>query len=201
MTVAGAARSGLAAAELLAGRGADVTLSDTRADVPGTDRLRALASGSSSADTRPSTFTAADLIVLSPGVPLEQPAVVAARDHGVPVIAEIELASRWLQGRVIAITGTKGKSTTTALTGRMLGDRRIQGDRRRQHRRAAERAGVRFDARTRCTSSRPAAFSSSDRHVPSMDCRDAELLAGSPRSPSGRRRVRTREGENLRKPG
>jgi UDP-N-acetylmuramoylalanine--D-glutamate ligase len=58
--------------------------------------------------------------VLSPGVPLEQPAVVAARDRGVPVIAEIELASRWLQGRVIAITGTKGKSTTTALTGRML---------------------------------------------------------------------------------
>ena len=44
----------------------------------------------------------------------------AARAKGVPVIAEIELASRWLQGRVIAITGTKGKSTTTALTGRML---------------------------------------------------------------------------------
>ena len=44
----------------------------------------------------------------------------AARARGVPVIAEIELASRWLQGRVIAITGTKGKSTTTALTGRML---------------------------------------------------------------------------------
>ena len=44
----------------------------------------------------------------------------AARERGVPVIAEIELASRWLQGRVIAITGTKGKSTTTALTGRML---------------------------------------------------------------------------------
>src|SRR5205823_10193364 len=46
--------------------------------------------------------------------------VQAARERGVPVIAEIELASRWLQGRLIAITGTKGKSTTTALTGRML---------------------------------------------------------------------------------
>src|SRR5262245_55380990 len=66
------------------------------------------------------TFTSADLVVLSPGVPTEQPAVAAARERGVPVIAEIELASRWLQGRVIAITGTKGKSTTTALTGRML---------------------------------------------------------------------------------
>ena len=43
-----------------------------------------------------------------------------ARSAGVPVIGEVELASRWLKGRVIAITGTKGKSTTTALTGRML---------------------------------------------------------------------------------
>ena len=66
------------------------------------------------------TFTGADLVVLSPGVPPQQPVITAARDHGVPVIGEIELAYRWLQGRVIAITGTKGKSTTTALTGRML---------------------------------------------------------------------------------
>src|SRR4029077_7403055 len=66
------------------------------------------------------TFTSADLVVLSPGVPPETPAIQAARAARVPVIAEIELASRWLQGRVIAITGTKGKSTTTALTGRML---------------------------------------------------------------------------------
>jgi UDP-N-acetylmuramoylalanine--D-glutamate ligase len=66
------------------------------------------------------SFTRADLVVLSPGVPPDLPAVQAAGDRGVAVIAEIELASRWLQGRVIAITGTKGKSTTTALTGRML---------------------------------------------------------------------------------
>ena len=46
--------------------------------------------------------------------------VAAARDAGVPVIGELELASRWLRGRVVAITGTKGKSTTTTLTGRML---------------------------------------------------------------------------------
>src|SRR5262245_10481338 len=69
---------------------------------------------------RMDTFERADLVVLSPGVPPEQPPIEAARARGVPVIAEIELASRWLKGRVIAITGTKGKSTTTALTGRIL---------------------------------------------------------------------------------
>ena len=120
VTVAGAARSGLAAAELLAWRGAQVTLSDTRTDVPESARLRARNIRVELGGHRTDTFTTADLIVLSPGVAIEQPAVVAARRRGVPVIAEIELASRWLQGRVIAITGTKGKSTTTALTGRML---------------------------------------------------------------------------------
>jgi UDP-N-acetylmuramoylalanine--D-glutamate ligase len=120
VTVAGAARSGLAAAELLARRGARVTLSDSRADLPEAASLRrrgiALELGGHTRDT----FTSADLVVLSPGVPPEQEFVEAARERGIPVIAEIELAARWLRGRVIAITGTKGKSTTTALTGRML---------------------------------------------------------------------------------
>jgi UDP-N-acetylmuramoylalanine--D-glutamate ligase len=56
----------------------------------------------------------------------------------VPIIGELELASRWLRGRVIAITGTKGKSTTTTLIGRML-QAAVRRARRRQHRRAAER--------------------------------------------------------------
>jgi UDP-N-acetylmuramoylalanine--D-glutamate ligase len=120
VTVVGAARSGIAAAELLAQRGAFVTLSDVRADVPETAPLRDLGVTLELGAHRIETFTDADLIVLSPGVPPEQPAIQSARAKGVPVIAEIELASRWLQGRVIAITGTKGKSTTTALTGRML---------------------------------------------------------------------------------
>jgi UDP-N-acetylmuramoylalanine--D-glutamate ligase len=120
VTVAGAARSGLAAAELLARRGARVTLSDSRADLPEADRLRGLGIALELGGHTRETFTSAELVVLSPGVPPEQDAVQAARDRGIPVIAEIELASRWLQGRVIAITGTKGKSTTTALTGRML---------------------------------------------------------------------------------
>jgi UDP-N-acetylmuramoylalanine--D-glutamate ligase len=120
VTVAGAARSGLAAAELLARRGARVTLSDTRSDAPETARLQEFGVHLELGGHQLDTFTSADLVVLSPGVAPETAAVLAARDHGVPVIAEIELASRWLQGRVIAITGTKGKSTTTALTGRIL---------------------------------------------------------------------------------
>ena len=120
VTVVGAARSGLAAAELLARRGARVTLSDARTDVPETGYLRGLGITLELGGHVPDTFTSADLVVLSPGVPPEQDVVQAARDRGVPVIAEIELASRWLRGRVIAITGTKGKSTTTALTGRIL---------------------------------------------------------------------------------
>jgi UDP-N-acetylmuramoylalanine--D-glutamate ligase len=125
VTVAGAARSGLAAAELLARRGALVTLSEKAPEVPalegqGADVLRSLGVRLELGGHRSETFANADLIVLSPGVPAEQPAFQAARDRGVPVVAEIELASRWLKGRVIAITGTKGKSTTTALTGRIL---------------------------------------------------------------------------------
>jgi UDP-N-acetylmuramoylalanine--D-glutamate ligase len=120
VTVAGAARSGVAAAELLARRGARVTLSDVRADVVEAAPLRSLGVALELGGHREETFTGADLVVLSPGVPPEQPAVVAARGKGVPIMGEIELASRWLLGRVIAITGTKGKSTTTALTGRML---------------------------------------------------------------------------------
>jgi UDP-N-acetylmuramoylalanine--D-glutamate ligase len=120
VTVAGAARSGIAAAELLARRGARVTLSEARADAPGTEPLRALGVTLELGGHQTETFAGADLVVLSPGVPPNGAAIQAARARGVPVIAEIELASRWLQGRVIAITGTKGKSTTTALTGRML---------------------------------------------------------------------------------
>jgi len=120
VVVVGAARSGIAAAELLVRRGATVILSDTRESIPEAARLREagvhLDLGPHSADT----FAAADLIVLSPGVPPNQPAIAHARRSGVPVLGELELASRWLRGRVIAITGTKGKSTTTTLTGRML---------------------------------------------------------------------------------
>jgi UDP-N-acetylmuramoylalanine--D-glutamate ligase len=120
VTVVGAARSGIAAARLLVERGAQVTLSDARAELPEADALAGIGVALETGGHQPATLTTADLVVLSPGVPPEQPAVAAARAHGVPVIGEVELASRWLRGRIIAITGTKGKSTTTELTGRML---------------------------------------------------------------------------------
>jgi UDP-N-acetylmuramoylalanine--D-glutamate ligase len=120
VTVAGAARSGIAAAELLAHRGARVTVSDTRSSVPEAERLRALGVDLELGGHEQETFARADLIVMSPGVSPEQPVVANAREAGVPVIGELELASRWLRGRIVAITGTKGKSTTTELTGRIL---------------------------------------------------------------------------------
>ena len=68
------------------------------------------------------TLQAADLIVLSPGVSPHQAGVETARRRGTPMISEIELAARWLRGRIVAVTGTKGKSTTTVLTGRMFSE-------------------------------------------------------------------------------
>jgi UDP-N-acetylmuramoylalanine--D-glutamate ligase len=120
VVVVGAARSGVAAAELLVRRGATVTLSDVRDTIAEDAQLRDAGVGRELGGHRPQTLLGADLIVLSPGVPPAQPAVAEARAAGIPVMGEMELASRWLRGRIVAITGTKGKSTTTTLTGRML---------------------------------------------------------------------------------
>lgn len=120
VTVVGAARSGLAAIDLLQSRGALVTLADASTTFDGADALRGRGVIVELGPHRPDQFTQTDLIVLSPGVSPDQPAVAQARNAGVPVIGELELASRWLRGRIVAITGTKGKSTTTTLTSRML---------------------------------------------------------------------------------
>jgi UDP-N-acetylmuramoylalanine--D-glutamate ligase len=120
VTVVGGGRSGIAAAELLAARGARVTLADTAPAVDRGDELKQMGVQLALGPHRLDQFVSVDLLVLSPGVPSDQPPIQAARDAGVPVIGEIELAFRWLSGRTIAITGTKGKSTTTTLAARML---------------------------------------------------------------------------------
>jgi UDP-N-acetylmuramoylalanine--D-glutamate ligase len=120
VVVVGAARSGVAAAVLLSRRGATVTLTDLRPSIDAEAELRAAGVSLELGGHAPATLNGADLIVLSPGVPPTQPAIAGAHDAGVAVMGELELASRWLRGRIVAITGTKGKSTTTTLTGRML---------------------------------------------------------------------------------
>ena len=118
--VVGAARSGVAAAELLVRRGASVVLTDAKETIAEETALRSSGVVLELGGHRTATFAQADLVVLSPGVPPTLPELKAARDAGVPVMGELEMASRWLRGRIVAITGTKGKSTTTTLTGRML---------------------------------------------------------------------------------
>jgi UDP-N-acetylmuramoylalanine--D-glutamate ligase len=120
VVVVGAARSGVAAAHLLVARGASVVLTDTRETIEPADELRRAGVVLELGGHRAETLNSADLIVLSPGVSPRQADVAAARAAGVPVIGELELAARWLAGRIVAITGTKGKSTTTTLIGRML---------------------------------------------------------------------------------
>jgi len=122
VVVVGAARSGLAAVDLLQARGAHVTLADAASAFDGADALRARGVTVELGPHRADQFTHADLVVLSPGVPLGHDAIRRAQHAGVPVIGELELASRWLSGRIVAITGTKGKSTTTTLTSQMLSE-------------------------------------------------------------------------------
>ena len=130
VVVLGAARSGLAAAELLVRRGARVTLSEARTVVDNAASLHAAGIALELGGHRPETLARAELIVLSPGVSPRLPVVEQAQRAGIPVISEIELAARWLRGRIVAVTGTKGKSTTSALTGRILeagGQRTVVG--------------------------------------------------------------------------
>jgi UDP-N-acetylmuramoylalanine--D-glutamate ligase len=121
--VVGLARSGVAAAEYLAGRGARVVATDRKGEgelEAAALSLRGRGVALELGGHREASFAAASLVVVSPGVPWELPELAAARRAGVPVIAELELAFRQLTGSVAAVTGTKGKSTTTASLGAML---------------------------------------------------------------------------------
>jgi UDP-N-acetylmuramoylalanine--D-glutamate ligase len=122
--IVGFERTGEALARFLAGRGARVRVTDKKpAEAFGT-RLALFEAGGVAFELgghRAESFLEADLIVPSPGVP-PLPEILAARAKGVPVLAEIELASSFLRGRIVGITGSNGKSTTTTLVHRILKD-------------------------------------------------------------------------------
>jgi UDP-N-acetylmuramoylalanine--D-glutamate ligase len=123
--VVGLGKSGLSAAMFLRARGARVTVSDTRSAVALANDIPALLDAGIMVESGGHgllTFRRQDLIVVSPGVPMETPEVKQAKAFGLPVIGELELATRFLQGQVVAITGSNGKTTTTTLLGKIFSD-------------------------------------------------------------------------------
>ena len=122
VTVVGLGRSGVAAGKLLIREGAQVTLTDTKTEQelgPYLNQLAGTQVRLRLGGHDPKDFVQTDLIVLSPGVPTQLEPIRAAKDKGIPVMGELELAFSRLQAPVLAITGTNGKSTTTALLGEM----------------------------------------------------------------------------------
>jgi UDP-N-acetylmuramoylalanine--D-glutamate ligase len=123
VVVVGLARSGVAAALLLTRRGEAVVATDIKGEGDLQEeamKLRAAGVRLELGAHRMSSFVGASRVVVSPGVPWDLQELEAARSAGVPVVAEIELAYEHLKGTIAAITGTKGKSTTTAALGAML---------------------------------------------------------------------------------
>jgi UDP-N-acetylmuramoylalanine--D-glutamate ligase len=121
--VVGLGRSGVASALFLRELGAQVTVSDTKTETELASEIPALLERGIIVETGghgERTFREADLIVVSPGVPVNVPQLKQARERGISVIGEIELAARYLRGKIIAITGSNGKTTTTALSAQVV---------------------------------------------------------------------------------
>src|SRR5580658_7143611 len=121
--VVGLGKSGVASALFLKAHGARVTVSDTKSGDELRNEIPVLLDHGITVETGghgDRTFRGQDLIVVSPGVPVDAPPLVQAKSQGVSVIGEIELAARFLPGPIVAITGSNGKTTTTALTGEIM---------------------------------------------------------------------------------
>jgi UDP-N-acetylmuramoylalanine--D-glutamate ligase len=121
--VVGLGKSGVASALFLKAHGARVTVSDTKSGDELRNEIPALLDHGITVETGghgERTFRGQDLIVVSPGVPVDAPMLVQARAMGEAVIGEIELAAQFLPGPIVAITGSNGKTTTTSLTGEIL---------------------------------------------------------------------------------
>ncbi len=121
--VVGLARSGLAVARALARRGAVVTVSDSKPPSEFRDVLPELLKdkiGVELGSQREETFLRNQIIVTSPGVPWDLPQLEAARKRNISIYPEVEVASWFLEGPLVGITGSNGKTTTTSLLGDML---------------------------------------------------------------------------------
>lgn len=120
--VVGLGKSGLASARFLKAYGARVTVSDVRA-AGLIAELPSLLDAGIMVETGSHgllTFRRQDLIVVSPGVPLNTPELARVRAMGMPILGELELGASFLQGQIVAITGSNGKTTTTTLLGEIL---------------------------------------------------------------------------------
>lgn len=121
--VVGLGRSGVASALFLQSRGAKVTVSDAKSEDQLREQIPTLLDAGIAVETGAHgerTFRNQDLIVVSPGVPVDAEPLEQARAFGQPVIGEIELASHFLPGPIVAITGSNGKTTTTTLVGEII---------------------------------------------------------------------------------
>src|SRR5216684_346448 len=121
--VVGLARTGVATALFCAARGANVTATDARTENEIGEAIATLRAAGVRLELgghREDTFLEQDLIVPSPGVPADAPLLQAARAAGVTIWSEVELADRFLDGRLIGITGSNGKTTTTSLIDHIL---------------------------------------------------------------------------------
>ncbi|MFZ0415562.1 MAG: UDP-N-acetylmuramoyl-L-alanine--D-glutamate ligase [Candidatus Acidiferrales bacterium] len=126
--VVGLARTGLVVSLFCAAYGAHVTATDEKPEAElkeAAEKLRAAGVTLELGGHRPETFLNQDLIIVSPGVPAKSPPLELARNRGIPVWSEIELAWRLLRGKLVAITGSNGKTTTTALIGHILQSAKI----------------------------------------------------------------------------
>jgi UDP-N-acetylmuramoylalanine--D-glutamate ligase len=122
--VVGLGKSGVASALFMKAHGARVTVSDTKSGDELRNEIPVLLDHGITVETGghgERTFRGQDLIVVSPGVPVDAPPLVQARSLGEMVIGEVELAAQFLPGPIVAITGSNGKTTTTTLTGEIVG--------------------------------------------------------------------------------
>jgi Mur ligase middle domain len=189
--VVGLGKSGVASALFLKAHGAKVTVSDTKSGDELRNEIPVLLDHGITVETGghgDRTFRGQDLIVVSPGVPVDAPPLVQARALGESVIGEIELAAQFLPGPIVAITGSNGKTTTTTLTGEIMtaaGFSALVGGGTRQAGDCHRPRGLKFSV-------------GDDSNLPPESCGRIERHARSSRPAPHVRGLCRREGSHLR---